>query len=137
MKFSILFSLLCVGGLAGAWSLSESRQEQEGQPLPAKRSFMQMKVEHAKEILQGLATEDFDAITKNANDLLVISNQSNWNAFQTPEYIELSRDFRIVAERLRETSREKQIDGATLGYIELTMSCVRCHKYLREKTQSR
>jgi hypothetical protein len=27
---------------------------------------------------------------------------------------------------------KKNIDGATLGYLKLTTTCVECHKHLRE-----
>jgi hypothetical protein len=29
-------------------------------------------------------------------------------------------------------AKDKNIDGATLAYLRLTMNCVNCHKYVRQ-----
>jgi hypothetical protein len=132
MKTILLAGMLIAGSGLG-FGLTLKTQEQEQQPLIEKRAFMQQKVEHAKQIVEALALENYESIAKNAQDLMLISNESRWNAYQTPEYIEMSKEFRVAAERLREASREKNIDSATLSYFEMTLSCVRCHKYLRQK----
>ncbi len=29
-------------------------------------------------------------------------------------------------------AKDKNLDGVTLAYMDLTMSCVRCHQYVRD-----
>jgi len=43
-------------------------------------------------------------------------------------YAVYSREFQTMAEDLVARSDEKNLKGATLAYINLTMNCVNCHK---------
>ena len=62
-----------------------------------------------------------------------LSMESGWNVQTTPAYLKLSSEFRDSAERLRKAAEKKNIDGSTLAYFEVTLNCVRCHKYIRDK----
>ena len=137
MKLLGIVALLIASliGLGTARTVSLPPQEQEDSFPIDKRKFMQRKVDDSKQIVQALATENYDAIKKYSQDLLLLSNESN--SIQSPEYIELSREFRLSASRLREIADQKNIDAATLGYFELTLNCVRCHKYLRNNSSKK
>lgn len=129
----ISFVTVCLIAAVGLnfWIMAQTPQDQD-KPLPIdKKRFMQRKVASASKLLESLAVENYEAIKQHSQDLLLLSQESNWNTIQTPEYVEYSREFRLVASRLRDTADERNLDAATLGYIELTMSCVRCHKHLR------
>lgn len=93
--------------------------------------FMSRKLDAAKNIVSGLALEDYEMITKNAQDLALLSMESQWKVFQTAEYIRMSDEFRESSKRLREAGRSENVDGAMLAYFEVTLNCVRCHKYIR------
>jgi hypothetical protein len=43
-----------------------------------------------------------------------------------------SNEFCRAAEKVILKARAKNIDDVTLAYIEMIMSCVRCHEYVRE-----
>jgi hypothetical protein len=43
-----------------------------------------------------------------------------------------SNEFRRIADDLVKSAKDKNLDGAALNYIELTMTCAKCHKYVRE-----
>ena len=32
---------------------------------------------------------------------------------------------------MTEAARKKNLDGAVLAYVDLTMKCINCHKYVR------
>lgn len=106
-------------------------QEPEQTSAPKLKPAMQRKLDHSKMILEGLATEDYDKIGRSAQALSLISLESGWNVLTTEEYLEQSADFRRILERLRTSAREKNIDRAAMSYLNLTISCVECHKYLR------
>ncbi len=36
---------------------------------------------------------------------------------------------------IEKNARNRNIDGATLAYLKLTMNCVQCHKYVRFASQ--
>jgi cytochrome c556 len=58
-----------------------------------------------------------------------------WMVLQTPEYRERSNEFRRSVNAITEAARSKNLDAATLAYVDATMKCVACHKYVR-KAQS-
>ncbi len=94
--------------------------------------FMARKLDDSRAIVAGLATENYELIGKSAQDLMLLSHEADWNVIQGQQYLRMSNDFRGSAERLRDTAHRKNIDGATLAFFEVTMNCVRCHKYVRE-----
>ena len=34
-------------------------------------------------------------------------------------------------------AKAKSVDGAALGYVDMTLACVRCHQYTRETRMTR
>jgi hypothetical protein len=94
-------------------------------------TLMQAKLEHSKSLLEGLATGDFAQLEKSANALTLLSLETDWQVIQTGEYRRLSEDFRRSTNSLQEMAKAKNLDGATLAYVGVTMKCVECHKYVR------
>jgi hypothetical protein len=101
------------------------------------KDFMRVKLNHSQNVVAGLTTGDFEMIAKSSQEMHLLSNESTWNVFQTPEYIRLSREFADSTLRLRDAARDENLDGATLAYFEVTLSCVRCHKYTRGQSADR
>lgn len=133
-KLLTIAALFIIGSGVVAWGFQDSEQDPILKPKALDNSeFMARKLEAAKNIVSGLATEDFELIAKSASDLTLLSQESNWEVFQTDRYVRMSNDFRDSSTRLRDNAREKNLDGATLGYFEVTLNCVRCHKYIRTK----
>ena len=91
---------------------------------------MLRKLDYSRDVVEGLATEDYELIAKAAQNLLVLSHEADWNVITTGEYLKMSSEFRETTTRLRERAREKNLDGATLAYFEMTLSCLRCHKHI-------
>ena len=94
--------------------------------------FMKAKLQHSQKILEGLATENFDLIAKNAQDLSLLSLAADWQVLETPEYNQHSQEFRRSADGLKEAAQKKNLDGAALSYVDVTLKCVNCHKYVRK-----
>jgi hypothetical protein len=94
--------------------------------------LMQKKLAAAQKVLEGIATNDFDKIGKQADELTAVSKEAEWRVIKTPQYELYSNDFRRTADDLAKSAKEKNIDGAALKYVELTLTCVKCHKYVRE-----
>ncbi len=101
------------------------------------RRIMRQKLQHSQKVLEGVAEADFDVIISNANDLIALSNLAEWRVLKTPMYELLSNEFRRSAENLVRTSKDKNLDGAALAYVDLTLTCVKCHKHIREVRMSR
>lgn len=95
-------------------------------------SLMKQKLTAAQKVLEGIAMNDFEKIGKEAGELIDISKRAEWKILSTPQYELFSNDFRRIADSLTKSAREKTIDGAALNYVDLTLACVKCHKYVRE-----
>lgn len=99
----------------------------------ATKEFMRDKMELAQKVLEGLALEDFDLIAAKAQRLSSMSQEAPWQVFENPDYAQHSVTFRRQADAMVRAAKDKNIDGATLAYVRLTMSCVDCHKFVRGK----
>ena len=95
------------------------------------RPFMRMKLEASNKVLEGLTTEDFRLVREGASTLHKMSSAEKWRVSNDVLYRQYSAEFNREAERLLERANERNLDGATLAWMECTMSCVRCHKYAR------
>jgi len=114
--------------IVGLWTARGFTQS----PRPTELSaFMRMKLSHSQKVLEGLAIEDYNLIAQNAQQMSLLSQDAAWRVYQTPEYLHYSADFRRLADTLTKEARAKNLDGATLAYVQMTMSCINCHKYTR------
>jgi cytochrome c556 len=93
--------------------------------------LMKKKLESAQKVLEGLALEDYDKIVKHADELMDISKSVEWYVHKTPQYEVRSNEFRRSVDGLIEKAKQKNLDGVALAYVETTLSCVKCHKYVR------
>jgi hypothetical protein len=141
-KYSIraAAAFLVLGTAILGWSFSEmTRAEDAPKKVPGKKSivmqtFMKVKLTQAQGILEGLTVEDFDKIETNASALYLLTKAENWKASRDPQFISHSDEFARVAEKLAKYAREKNLDGAALTYVQLTMNCIECHKFVRDKS---
>jgi hypothetical protein len=100
-------------------------------------SLMRKKLEHSQKVLEGVTTADYKMIATHAEELIAISKETEWKVLKTPKYELYSNDFRGKAEELIKNAEAKNLDAAALSYVDLTLSCVKCHKYMREERMSR
>jgi hypothetical protein len=103
-----------------------------GDQKKAVDELMRRKLERSQKLLAGIALNDFDEIVRNAEDLLAISKAAEWRAIKTPRYELYSNEFQRNAEEIIKAARARNLDGATVGYVDMTLNCVKCHKYVRE-----
>ena len=105
---------------------------------PSKVSeLMQKKLEHSQKVLAGIALNDCDKIAKHAEELIAVSKLAEWKVLKTPKYEVYSNEFRRTAQTIVDEANAKNLDGATLAYLDLTMNCVKCHKHVREVRMTR
>jgi hypothetical protein len=94
--------------------------------------LMKKKLQHSQKVLEGIAVKDFKLIERNAEDLMQISKLAEWRVLKTPQYEVHSNDFRRTTEALIENAKKRNLDAAALNYVDMTLTCVRCHSYVRE-----
>ncbi len=94
-------------------------------------AFMRLKLEPAKQILEGIATEDFDMISQSAQRVQTLTLDEKWKVLHNDQYSKNSQQFQRSVLQVLEAARNKNLDGAALAYVQMTLNCVHCHKDLR------
>src|SRR5687767_1554379 len=92
----------------------------------AVNKLMTAKLQSSQKLLEGIAIGDFAKIGANAEKLIQLSNTEEWLVLKTPRYELHSNEFRRAAEALSQKAKNKNLDGSTLAFFEMTMACVRC-----------
>ena len=98
------------------------------------KEAMRKKVAYSQQVLVGITLEDYGLIANNAEKLVELSNKTNWYSRQVPEYELFLNEFRRSAEQLMEAAKRKNLDAASLAYVQMTLSCVSCHKFIRQSS---
>lgn len=107
-------------------------EQPKGEAKPEDTSFwMRKKLEYSGRILEGLAKEDYEEIGKAARSMRALTHMERWVRAGMPEYRTQLRNFERANDQLIRHADEKQLDGAALAYVQLTLSCVDCHKVIR------
>lgn len=94
-------------------------------------AFMRKKLDLSKQALEGIVNEDFALIKQSAEELEKMGKDKQWEVLTLDEYSHFSAEFRRVAKAMRTQAEKKNIDGSVVAYMQLTMSCVECHKFTR------
>jgi hypothetical protein len=95
-------------------------------------AMMQKKLKSAHLVLDGVAIADFKKVQTGGEELIKLAKSETWQLIRSPHYERHSADFVHRTETLVKKAKEKNIDGTALAYVEMTLSCVRCHTYVRE-----
>ena len=124
-------SLLIVLSIVSLSFLSPSGADEPQEEKPASY-WMRKKLEYSEKILGGLAAADFDTIGKTARTMNALTHMEKWVRGTSPEYRTQLQLFEHANEQLIRTADKESLDGAALAYVQLTLSCVNCHKIVRD-----
>jgi hypothetical protein len=126
-----LTALVVVSFLAASKDASPGTDKKE--PVPtSSQVLMRDKLAYANKALDGLSVEDYTKVAESGNMMRMISKAASWYVIPTDEYLRYSKNFQEQATDLERHAKEKNLDAATLDYMRITMTCVQCHKYIRE-----
>lgn len=121
---SVLLVVVCMQSVARA------EAEEQG---PQKASFwMKQKLQRSQNILAGLTSGDFEKIAANAESMSVLNHLEGFVRRDNPGYKTQVTFFQFANDELIRAAHKKNLERATLAYTQLTISCVNCHKQLRE-----
>ncbi len=100
-------------------------------PVNDVREFMREKLVHSQKVLEGIVTDDPESVAQHSQDLNLLSQAATWQVLQTPDYLQHSTEFRRATDALTAAAKKRNNDAAALAYLDVTMKCVTCHKYVR------
>jgi hypothetical protein len=122
---------------AGPGQQPKPRREPPKPLLPTGHELMQAKLKASQKLLEGLALSDFKAIASSGDELAKISQDAEFlNALKTDDYRIQMLVFRRSVETMARRAREKNLDGATLAYMDMTLTCVKCHQTTRDRVDA-
>ena len=120
-------------GFAATFLIALSCAAGHGQDKPVKKpTLMEKKLVAAQKVLEGLAKNDLEAIRENAGVLNDLSKQAAWKMVETPRYEQYSEEFQRITLKMMNQGKDKNLDGAALSYVDMTLMCVKCHQHVRE-----
>ncbi len=97
------------------------------------QTFMRGKLTASTKILEGLALEDLVLVKEGAIELNRMSAAAKWRQHEDVLYRQFSAQFRQTTADLIESSREGLLDRSALKWMDATMNCIECHRYVRNK----
>lgn len=139
MRVFLLVASLCV--FVQATRAQDSEPSPDGDAASAKAEekpldfWMQKKLDYSTSILKGLATGNFDLIEKNAKKMRLLNRIEGFARSRHAGYRSHVRLFERVTDEVIRQAKKENIEGVTLGYHQLTVSCVRCHQSIREQSE--
>lgn len=94
--------------------------------------WMEKKLEYTQEIIRGLATGDLPEVAKRAEQMRLLSRVEGWVRKGRPGYRAHFQAFEFANAEILRNARANNLDGAAIGFQQLTITCVSCHKMLRD-----
>jgi hypothetical protein len=112
-----------------------SGQEKQSTESQKSTYWMKRKLEFSQNILAGLTESDFEKIRLNAAAMSVLGHLEKWSRGDQPDYKKQVVCFDIANQELIRQAKDKNLEGTALAYNQLTISCVQCHKIVRDASR--
>jgi hypothetical protein len=94
--------------------------------------WMRLKLQGSQDLLAALVRADFDGIRQSATRLNSFGRFERFVRGKNEEYNTQLRFFRNANQQIIRQADRKNVEGAALGFMQLTASCVNCHKVIRD-----
>jgi hypothetical protein len=106
-------------------------EPQDGEPKPVS-FWMEKKLEYTQEILRGLAVGNLKDVAENGEQMRLLSKVEGWIRNRKPGYRAQFQAFEFANAEIVRNANAGNLDGAAMAFQQLTISCVSCHKILRD-----
>jgi hypothetical protein len=116
---------------------SEKSEQKEGsgdkkdEPAGSLYRFMRQKMQASNLILEGLCMDDLKAVAAGTQTLMKMPSEAKWRVSNDMMYRRYSNEFVQAVEELQKEAEESDIDGASMAWVNVTMKCMKCHKWVR------
>jgi hypothetical protein len=130
---TVILGVVITATLAAPAAAQEQPARKEAEPTRFSR-WMDVKVEEAQKIFASLARADFKSIVASTEKLKAIGALEGFVRRGVPGYRTQLRSFEFAVAEIQLQAERENIEGVTMGFNQLTLSCVNCHKQLRRAT---
>lgn len=116
---------------------SEKPEQKEGsgdkkdEPAGSLHRFMRQKMQASNLILEGLCMDDLKTVAAGTQTLMKMPSEAKWRVSNDMMYRRYSNEFVQAVEELHKEAEENDIDGASMAWVNVTMKCMKCHKWVR------
>lgn len=129
---------LVIALISQAVGADEPAKKPEGRRAEKTASgWMKLKLEYSQKILAGIAEADFDKIVQNAEAMQGLTTIEAFVRGRAPGYSTQLEFFKDANAELIKQGKKDSVEGAALAFTQMTLSCVNCHKRLREEAKPR
>ena len=102
-------------------------------PPTSHQLLMRDKLVYSNKALEGLSMADFSKIAEAGNMLGVIARAAAMQNNPKEPYLQMNKNFQEQARDLERHAKEKNLDAASMDYMRITLTCVQCHNYIRDR----
>lgn len=135
MKRWLSLALVVAGtvglGAVGMTAPEKTKGDKAVEKATPTQRFMRAKLTDSQKVLEGITTENFKLIEEGADHMAIMSRAQQWSVIPGPEYLQHSAEFRRCCEDLKKRAEKRNLDACALSHLQLTMSCVNCHRFVR------
>jgi cytochrome c556 len=135
----LLFAVALAIGSRGALVAQPQQGETRGNAAVHSQDkaslWMKHKLAASQRILEGMTRADYEMIEKSAEGMQIASYLEAWIRADLPDYKAQFQAFDYANRAIVSAARHKNLDGVTIAYTQLTISCVQCHKIVRDKVK--
>ena len=113
----------------------EARVDKAETPQEKASLWMKHKLIASQKILEGMTRGDYELIENSAQGMRVMGYLEGWVRADMPGYKEQLRAFEHANGAIVRHAHDENLDGVTLAYTQLAISCVQCHKLVRDNVR--
>lgn len=83
-------------------------------------------------MLAALLRKDFEAIARQSSKMKAISEAAEWPRARDRVYEHFGMIFRRQCGQIESMAKQRNHEGATFLYLQMTTTCIQCHDYVRD-----
>lgn len=126
-RLTKLGTVALVAALAGGWISGAELKPRRA----AHQAFMRSKLVYSQAVLEGMALEKYDVISRNAIRLREMTSSNLWYSARQPDYMLQTTNYQKSVDSLYMAAVDKNLDRVTDAYAAVARSCVDCHRVVR------
>jgi hypothetical protein len=104
---------------------------------PQMNRVMREKLGHTQKILEAVVTSDWVSLETHSRELERLTNDPRWTMLTLPEYARHSAAFVTAIQALHRAAAQRDLEQTPTAYIDVTLRCVDCHRYLARERIAR
>jgi len=120
--------------LAAVVAMSVTARGSQG---PELNTVMREKLAHAQKLLEAVVTSDWTSLETHSRELEQVTNDPRWMVLKYPEYARHSAAFVRAVQTLHTAAAQRDLEKTPQAYVNVTLQCVDCHRYLARERIAR